>query len=187
MKSNVRFDRLLVAAALAAVAALSLAQAVHAGPAAPEVPGTIAVEEGHKLFLIADAVGVQIHSCTVSGGSYGWSFVGPRATLFDANGKVVATHFGGPSWRATDGSLVKAALDKRVTVDPTAIDWLRLRVTDRAPSADGDRLFGTTFIQRLATTGGLAPAPESCNPGTVGTVTEVPYTAVYAFWKATAS
>ena len=43
MKSNIRFDRLLVAATLAAVAALSLAQAVHAGPAAPEVPSTSAL------------------------------------------------------------------------------------------------------------------------------------------------
>ena len=39
--------------------------------------------------------------------------------------------------------------------------------------------------QRLATTGGLAPAPDECNAATLGQVAEIPYTADYAFWKAT--
>jgi FtsP/CotA-like multicopper oxidase with cupredoxin domain len=185
MKFTFRFDRLLVAAALAAVTALSLAQAVHAGPTAPEVPSAIAVEDGYKPFLVADAVGVQIHACTLTGSSYGWSFVGPRAVLVDERGQFLMTHFGGPTWRAQDGSEVKGSLHDRVTVDPTAIDWLLLDAASTTVGADGDRLAGTKFIQRLQTTGGLAPAPETCNPGTVGAVEEVPYTAVYAFWKAT--
>ena len=187
MKLDIRFDRLLLVAALAAVAALSLAQAVHAGPAAPAVPAEIAVEEGHKPFLVANAVGVQIQACTASGGSYRWSLVAPRADLFDRNGKLLGTHFGGPSWQGKDGSLVKAALERRVTVDPTTIDWLRLRVTHEAAGAEGDRLVGTTFIQRVQTTGGLAPAPETCTAETLGDVEEVPYTAVYVFWKASGS
>jgi hypothetical protein len=51
--------------------------------------------------------------------------------------------------------------------------------------ADGDRLGATTYIQRLDTSGGLAPAPDTCNAMTVGQVAEIPYTAEYAFWKAT--
>ena len=187
MKSTIRFDRLLVAATLAAMAALSLAQTVHAGPAAPDVPAEIAVEEGHKPFLDANAVGVQIYSCSAPGGSYRWSLVAPRADLHDRSGKLLGTHFGGPSWQAKDGSLVKAALDGRVTVDSTAIDWFRLRVTQEVAGADGDRLVGTTFIQRIHTAGGLAPAPETCNAETLGDVEETPYTAVYVFWKATGS
>jgi hypothetical protein len=187
MKSTIRFDRLLVAATLAAMAALSLAQTVHAGPAAPDVPAEIAVEEGHKPFLDANAVGVQIHACIASGGSYRWNLVAPRADLFDQNGKFLGTHFGGPSWQAKDGSLVKAALEGRATVDPTAIDWFLLRVTSAAAGTDGDRLTGTTFIQRVQTTGGLAPAPEACNAETLGDIEEIPYTAVYVFWKASRS
>ncbi len=187
MKHHVRFDRLLVAAAVATLAALSLTQTVHAAPASPEVPSTIAVEEGHKPFLVADAVGFQIYTCAAAGGGYRWNLVAPRADLFDRNGSFLGTHFGGPSWQAKDGSLVKAALERRVTVDPTAVDWLLLRVTYAAAGADGDRLAGTTFIQRVGTTGGLAAPPETCNAGTVGAVDEVPYTAVYAFWKATGS
>jgi hypothetical protein len=47
-----------------------------------------------------------------------------------------------------------------------------------------DRLAGTTFIQRIATTGGLAPAAADCNAATAGTEVEVPYTADYSFWNA---
>jgi hypothetical protein len=185
MKSAFSFDRRLVAAALATVATLSFAQAGQAGPHAPDVPLTIAVEEGHKPFLALHAEGVQIYGCSAAGGTYRWGLVAPRADLFDKNGKLVGTHFAGPSWEAKDGSLVRAALERRVNVDPTAIDWLLLRVTDAASGDDGDRLAGTTFIQRVETTGGLAPAPATCSAGTVGAVAEVPYTAGYVFWKAT--
>ena len=72
-----------------------------------------------------------------------------------------------------------------VTVDPQAIPWLRLRVTSATAGADGDRLVATKYIQGINTTGGLAPAATDCNVGTLGQVAEVPYTADYAFWKAT--
>jgi hypothetical protein len=39
MKPNIRFDRLLVAAALAVAAAMSLAPAVQAGPTPTDVSG----------------------------------------------------------------------------------------------------------------------------------------------------
>ena len=72
-----------------------------------------------------------------------------------------------------------------VTVDPTAIPWLLLSPVSKGAGPDGDRLAHTTYIQRIATTGGLAPAAALCNAGTVGTVAEVPYTADYYFWKKT--
>jgi hypothetical protein len=43
------------------------------------------------------------------------------------------------------------------------------------------RLGNTTYIQRVATTGGLSPA----TPCTPGEVKPVDYTADYYFWKAT--
>jgi hypothetical protein len=174
------FPRRLLAAAVIGVLATALAGVAKAGPAEPAVPVDIAVREGHKLFLIGHAVGVQIHTCTTSG----WTFVGPRADVYDDDGKLLMTHFGGPSWQARDGSLVKATLDGRVTVDPTAIPWLRLAVTSATAGPDGDRLEGTKYIQRIATTGGLAPAAADCTASTVGTTEEVPYTADYTFWKA---
>jgi hypothetical protein len=126
---------------------------------------------------------VQIYSCNVTSTGFEWGFVGPRADLFDKRGKLIATHFGGPTWRAKDGSTVVGARVDGVTVDPTAIPWLLLSATSTTAGPHGDRLANTTFIQRTATTGGLAPAAAGCNATTTGTVVEVPYTSDYHFWK----
>jgi hypothetical protein len=179
-----RSRRLLAAAVIAAAAALSPAQAANAGPPAPPVPPEIAVEDGHKLFLVGHAVGVQIYKCNATADGYRWSFAGPRAELYDDNGKLITTHFGGPTWQAADGSRAVGTLVRPAPVDPTAIPWLLLSAKG-TPGADGDRLAGTTFIQRIATTGGLIPPAGECNAETAGDENEVPYTADYYFWKAT--
>ena len=180
-----KLKTILVAAVLAATAAGATSQLAQAGPAEPAVPSEIAVEAGHKLYLVGHAVGVQIYRCDATPTGHGWSFVAPRADLYGGNGKLIVTHFAGPTWQASDGSAVVAAGDGRANVDPTAIPWLRLAATSTSAGADGDRLAGTTFIQRIATTGGLAPAAGDCNAGTAGSTAEVPYTADYFFWKAT--
>lgn len=174
--------RLLVTTAAVLAAGLT-AHVARAEPAEPVVPTEVAVPAGNKLFLVGHAVGVQIHTCTATPSGYRWSFVGPRADLYGGNGKLLMTHFGGPSWQAKDGSTVVGSVVDRAFVDPTAIPWLLL-AADSDPTSAGDRLAGTTYIQRIATTGGLAPAAAACNPDTVGTTEEVPYTADYYFWKA---
>jgi len=171
------YKRIAIATGIIAAA---MTTSAHAGPADPEVPGTIAVTEaGHQVFLVGHATGVQIYTCDGSA----WNFDGPRAVLRDDRGKVVTTHFGGPTWQAKDGSYVVGQRVDGVTVDPSAIPWLLLSRRSSGSGADGDRLEGTTFIQRVATTGGLAPSPETCTPSAAGTTTEVPYTADYYFWK----
>ena len=140
--------------------------------------------EGHKPFLVGHAVGVQIYRCDPVSGGYRWNPVAPRADLYGDNGQLLATHFAGPTWLARDGSRVVGTVDNRVTVDPSAIPWLRLSAAS-TPGADGDRLAGTTFIQRIATTGGLPPAAATCDASTLGETAEVPYTADYVFWKTT--
>ena len=187
MTRSIRFTRLLLVGVLAAVAAWPLAQLAYAGPSAPDVPGRIAVQGAHKVFLVGHAVGVQIHSCNATASGYRWGFVAPRADLFDDNGKLLMTHFAGPKWRAKDGSEVKGTRVDGVTVDATAIPWLLLSATPTASGPDGDRLAETTFIQRIATTGGLEPPAADCNADTAGTIEEVPYTADYYFWKAIAA
>jgi Protein of unknown function (DUF3455) len=184
MKRTFRLGRLLVAGIVAVAVASQLTAVAQAGPAEPTVPPEIAVEDGHKLFLVGHAVGVQIYKCNATAGGYRWSFVGPRAELYDDNGKRITTHFAGPTWQATDGSTAAGTLVRPVPVDPTAIPWLLLSAKGTA-GADGDRLAGTSFIQRIATTGGLMPPADQCNAGTAGTENEVPYTADYYFWKPT--
>lgn len=62
------------------------------------------------------------------------------------------------------------------TVGATAIPWLLLRKV----TAEGPGVLGrTTYVQRVNTTGGLAPAAP---PTQVGEEARVPYTADYYFF-----
>jgi hypothetical protein len=175
----------VVAIVAAAAAAWPLAQVALAGPRVPDVPSEVRVADGNKVFLVGHAVGVQIYRCDATSSGVGWAFVGPRADLYDDHGKLIATHFGGPTWQARDGSSVVGRRVDGVTVDSTAIPWLLLSAASTVVGPDGDRLAGTTFIQRIATTGGLPPAAADCNQTTAATEAEVPYTADYHFWKPT--
>jgi hypothetical protein len=181
MRWFIGFNRLLLVGIVAAVAVLSVTQVAQAGPPPPVVPGEIQVPEGNKVFLVGHAVGVQIYSCN----GVVWSSAVPRANLYDDHGKLIITHFAGPTWQAMDGSRVVGLAEKMVTVDRTAIPWVRLSAASTAAGPDGDRLVATTFVQRIATTGGLAPPAAQCSEATAGTVAEVPYTADYYFWKHT--
>jgi hypothetical protein len=49
----------------------------------------------------------------------------------------------------------------------------------------GDKLLETTFIQRLNTSGGVAPLTGCTHSTDVGKMALVPYTADYFFYKAT--
>ena len=170
--------------AVLAVAAMPVAHA-SAAPAPPPVPSDIVVEAGHKPFLVGHAAGVQIYACATVAGGFAWGPATPRATLYDDRGKAIVTHFAGPSWQAQDGSTVVGRRVRGVTVDATAIPWLLLEARSAGAGPDGDRLADTTFIQRVATTGGLPPASAECDAASAGTTRDVPYTADYVFWKET--
>jgi hypothetical protein len=174
--------RLRRAAAVAAVALVSAAGAAQA--AEPGIPADIQITDGSKLYLEAHATGVQIYDCLAVGGGYAWSSATPRADLYGDNGNLIGIHYGGPTWEARDGSKVVAKRDTGVTVDPTAIPWLRLSVVSTSSGPDGGRLAGTKWIQRVATVGGLTPAAAECSAETAGTRKEIPYSADYRFWKA---
>lgn len=133
------------------------------------------VPEGNKVSFHTYAVGVQIY--TWSGTA--WVFQAPEALLYstDHHCGVVGIHYAGPTWESNSGSYVVGALLERATVDPTAIPWLKLAAVD----SDGPGIFdGTTFIQRVNTVGGVAPAQAGHS---VGEQAQVPYTAEYYFYR----
>jgi len=132
--------------------------------------------ESSQLALHVFASGVQIYNW--NGAS--WTFIAPQATLYaDAERHgTLGTHFAGPTWESTSGSKVVAAAVKRCPADASSIPWLLLQ----AVSSTGPGIFErVTFVQRLNTVGGNAPA----SPGTtVGETANVPYTAEYYFYRA---
>ncbi len=61
------------------------------------------------------------------------------------------------------------------------IAWLLLETAVTTSGPDGDRLSGITWVQRLNTSGGIAPA-GACTPGDTAAVSN---TTDYVFWKST--
>lgn len=172
----------------------------------PPAPANIQVPEGNVAFLKAHAIGTQNYICAPSDSGFAWKFFGPQATLFLTikwfQGDIrqqVATHFLSPNpvengmpratWQASlDSSIVwgKAIAQSSDSnfVAPGAIPWLLVQVggAQRGPTG-GDYLTPTTFIQRLNTAGGLAPA-TGCSQATDGATALMPYTTDYYFYKA---
>jgi len=144
--------------------------------------------------------------CPASG--FAWAFYAPQATLFDVDvghEKQVITHFlspnpaeGGtprPTWQhSRDTSTVwvnnsvppAQSSSDRTFVATGAIPWLLLPVAGTHAGPTGsDTLTKTTFIQRLNTSGGVAPAATTCATASdAGKKALVPYSADYFFYKA---
>jgi hypothetical protein len=140
------------------------------------VPAPLAVPEGQCLKLETFAVGVQIYTCAAGA----WVLRAPEANLNDRHGNFLGNHFLGPTWQANDGSKVKGARLAQVPAPTGAQDipWLLLNVV----GGDGaGRLEDVTFIQRLHTAGGVAPAGPCA---TEGAEVRVAYTAEYLFYRA---
>lgn len=144
----------------------------------PEVPAALAVPEGHRFAFAFDAQGDQVYVCRASGSGYAWVFQAPDADLFKANGGIAGSHYAGPTWEYLDGSRVVGARVSGVTIDPASVPWLLLS----AASHEGEgRMERVSFIQRVDTVGGLAPA-AGCDAEHAGAVQGVPYTATYNFY-----
>jgi len=69
-------------------------------------------------------------------------------------------------------------------VAPGAIPWLKVTaVGHQNGPTGGDKLAVTTFIQRLNTTGGVAPSTGCSSSTDIGHQAFVPYTADYFFYR----
>ena len=181
-----RTTRLIVAC----MSVLALAAPAQAGPpTTPTQPGdpldprTYAPES--KPFLTVSAIGVQKYACQANGT---WLFTDPVAALSKPARpqKAIGSHYlnfatGRPVWELKDGSSVEAARKASAPAGPGNIAALLLEAVATTSGTDGDQLAGTTWVQRLNTSGGVAPA-GTCTPGDA---IAVPYTTDYVFWKAT--
>jgi hypothetical protein len=194
-------------AALAFGASAGLAQANFADTVVPPVPSNIQVPAGNKLYLKAHAVGTQNYICRATTTGYGWVLFGPQATLFLTfkwfSGEIrqqVMTHFlsqnpdeGGtarPTWQSsTDTSTIWGRAAASSTdpnyVAPNSVAWLLVEVVGRQEGPTGGDFLGqTTFVHRLSTLGGVAPATGCTQQSNVGDAILVPYETDYFFYKA---
>jgi hypothetical protein len=166
---------------------------------------------GNKVFLEGHGVGTQNYVCKPSGTGVAFVLFTPQATLFDDDGKQLITHFFSPNpdeantdptvvaermirvtWQDSQDSssvFAKATQSATSATDPTfvaqgAVAWLLLETKGTQEGPDGgDRLTKTTFIQRLNTSGGLAPTTGCTSSLDLGNEAFVHYTANYFFYQ----
>ena len=150
-------------------------------PASIDLPANL--PNGNKRVATYYAEGVQQYKAVQVGidpVSYAWSFVGPKADLFDVSNKKVGSHGAGPHWQISPAdSIFAQAYNPPKTApspDVNSIDWLLLMPKVGKPASG---IFqNVAYIQRIATVGGKAP---SVPPTSLNQTADVPYTAIYRF------
>lgn len=155
-------------------------------PDAVSLPADLPGGNSRVVTFYAD--GVQKYKAQAKAGSnpvtYEWVFVAPQADLYGENNIKVGTHSAGPTWQLLSPGLdtiygqAFSPAKTSPSPDGKSIDWLLLMPK---PGKTPTGLFASVaYIQRIATSGGKAPAtPPIASDQTI----EVPYTAVYRFSK----
>jgi hypothetical protein len=123
---------------------------------------------------------VQVYTCKQIDHGFVWSGPDPDAIMTDSTHSVTVHHYKGPTWEATDGSLVRSdgkAAKHFLASNQDAVHWLEL------PAMDPAGLFAkVTFIHRINTSGGLPPSDKSCDAQHAGDQERVNYSATYLFY-----
>lgn len=148
------------------------------------LPAAVQVPAGNKVYWETVGVGDITYECRAKAGAAGqfeWVFVGPDAKLNDRGGKQVGKYYGPPAtWEGMDGVKLTAT---QLAVSPGGAGNIPLQLVKANPASGTGTVSGTTYIQRVATRGGVAPA-TACAAGNMGAKQIVQYQADYIFWRA---
>jgi hypothetical protein len=147
------------------------------------LPAPVQVPAGHKVAMETVGVGEITYECrtkAAQAGAFEWVFVGPKAVLNARDGKAVGSYFGPPAtWQSMDGSAITGA---QLAVAPAAPGSIPLQLVKANPAQGSGSMAGVSYIQRVATWGGVAPS-KTCDAGAAGQKEIVKYQADYIFWK----
>ncbi|ARV20714.1 hypothetical protein AEP_03797 [Curvibacter sp. AEP1-3] len=174
------------ALSLVAITALTAcaSQPMRAPFSQADLPAAVQVPAGHTVVMETAAAGDITYQCRAKkdmAGQFEWVFVGPDAGLKDRSGKVIGKYYGPPAtWENNDGSKVTAT---QLAVAPNGAANIPLQLVKANPAMGMGAMQGVSYIQRVATVGGIAPA-SSCAKANEGANQLVRYTADYIFYKA---
>ena len=147
------------------------------------LPAAVQVPAGNRVTMQTVGEGEITYQCRekqAAAGQYEWFFVGPKAVLSDRSGSKVGTYYGQPAtWESTDGSRLTGT---QVAVAPAAAGNIPYQLVKANPAMGQGKMTGVTYIQRVATRGGVPPA-TSCAATTLGRNEVVQYRADYIFWS----
>jgi Protein of unknown function (DUF3455) len=148
------------------------------------LPATVQVPAGNAVAMETVGTGLITYECRVkanAGDQFEWVFVGPDAKLWDRSGKEVGKYYGPPAtWQSNDGSKLTGA---QVAVAPAQAGSIPLQLVKANPAVGDGAMKGVSYIQRVATQGGVAPA-KACDAGSQRSKETVKYQADYIFWRA---
>jgi len=174
----------LVASAAIALSACATGMGTPAMPFSQAgLPAAVQVPAGHKVAMETVGVGQITYECRAKKDMAGheWVFVGPDARLMDRQGQPVGRYYGPPAtWESRDGSKLTGA---QLAVAPAAAGAIPLQLVKANPAMGMGAMQGVTYIQRVATQGGIAPA-LLCDASQMGRKEVVNYQADYILWKA---
>lgn len=175
---NITHASFLLASGLALAILMPFAHAQSAVPDAVKVP------DGHKVALETVGIGEITYECRAKADASEqteWTFVGPKAVLNDRSGKPVGDYFGPPAtWQAKDGSKITGT---QLAIAPAAKGDLPYQLVKANPAEGKGAMSGVSYVQRLATRGGVAPQ-AACTAQNKGEKQIVKYQADYIFWAA---
>lgn len=168
-------------AALLPIAFNASAASMPGSMAALDVPAAIAVPAG-KPAMTLKGVGKLTYECRAKAGTndaFEWAFVGPDALLQEMGGRTVGKYYGGPTWEHSDGSRITG---KQLAIAPGGSGNIPLQLVQTNSATGSGAFSGVTYIQRVNTQGGVAPALP-CNASAVTSRQTVDYSADYVFYK----
>lgn len=146
------------------------------------LPDAVKVPDGHKVAMETVGVGQITYECREKAGQAGaheWVFVGPDAVLNDRAGQRVGRYYGPPAtWESADGSKLTGA---QLAVAPASAGSIPLQLVKANPAMGMGRMQGVSYIQRVATVGGVAPS-SACDAQAKGRKELVKYQADYIFY-----
>lgn len=173
----------LLATGLAACSGMAPAPMAPAPFDTASLPDAVKVPPGHRVAWETVGVGEITYECRPKAGMPGqheWFFVGPKADLLSRDGKTVGRYWGPPAtWASLDGSQLTGT---QVAVAPAGTGAIPLQLVKANPATGAGDLTGVSYIQRVATKGGVAPSLV-CDSGALGQRQVVKYQADYLFWK----
>ena len=171
--------RKLIAVAVAAGCLLPLTAMAQG----MDLPEAVRVPAGNIVAMTVVGVGELTYECkakATDAAVFEWTFAGPMAKLMDTKTQMqVGKYYGGPTWESMDGSKVTG---KQVAVAPGMAGSIPLQLVKAEPAMGAGSMMGVTYIQRVNTKGGVAPA-DACTAAMAGTKKTVPYQADYVFYK----
>ncbi|WP_372658648.1 DUF3455 domain-containing protein [Hydrogenophaga sp.] len=174
----------LAAATLLALTACASNMGAPAMYSQAMLPDSMQVPAGHRVAMETVGVGEITYECRADkdmAGKYAWVFAGPDAKLMSRGGQQLGKYYGPPAtWEAMDGSKITG---KQLAVSPGGDGNIPLQFVQANPAMGVGAMSGVTYIQRVKTRGGVAPA-SACGMANVGAKQIVNYQADYIFWKA---